>query len=205
MRAKTIAVIIVAAGRGERVSVDGATEPKQYRLLAGKPVLTRTIQSFLDYPGISPTSCRLSTPTMPSAMRLWHWTIARLMPPVMGGASRQASVLAGLKALAPHRPDLVLIQDARPPLCRHRDLIGDVIAVLARRMTAPCPPLRSPIPSSGRSMAKSLSRHRRSQPALRRPDAAGLPLSARFSRPICGPRAIRASSPMMRKSPNGRG
>ena len=39
---KTIAVIIVAAGTGERMGGG----PKQYRMLAGTPVLARTIEAF---------------------------------------------------------------------------------------------------------------------------------------------------------------
>jgi 2-C-methyl-D-erythritol 4-phosphate cytidylyltransferase/2-C-methyl-D-erythritol 2,4-cyclodiphosphate synthase len=37
------------------------------------------------------------------------------LPPVHGGASRQASVCAGLEALEPHGPDLVLVHDAARP------------------------------------------------------------------------------------------
>ena len=39
----------------------------------------------------------------------------RLLPAVAGGATRQASVRAGLLALVPHAPDLVLIHDAVRP------------------------------------------------------------------------------------------
>ena len=38
-----------------------------------------------------------------------------LLPPVFGGATRQASVRAGLEALAPRKPDIVLIHDAARP------------------------------------------------------------------------------------------
>jgi 2-C-methyl-D-erythritol 4-phosphate cytidylyltransferase/2-C-methyl-D-erythritol 2,4-cyclodiphosphate synthase len=38
-----------------------------------------------------------------------------LLPPVHGGASRQASVHAGLRALESHHPDLVLVHDAARP------------------------------------------------------------------------------------------
>ena len=44
---KTIAVIVVAAGRGERASTGQDVGPKQYRMLAGKPVLSRSIEAFL--------------------------------------------------------------------------------------------------------------------------------------------------------------
>ena len=38
-----------------------------------------------------------------------------LLPPVAGGVTRQASVRAGLEALEPHRPDIVLVHDAARP------------------------------------------------------------------------------------------
>src|SRR5690606_16864677 len=53
----------------------------------------------------------------------------RLLSPVVGGASRQASVLEGLKVLAPMRPDLVLIHDAARPFVSNA-LIASVIDAL---------------------------------------------------------------------------
>ena len=38
-----------------------------------------------------------------------------ILPPVSGGTTRQASVLAGLEALAAHKPDVVLVHDAARP------------------------------------------------------------------------------------------
>jgi 2-C-methyl-D-erythritol 4-phosphate cytidylyltransferase/2-C-methyl-D-erythritol 2,4-cyclodiphosphate synthase len=51
-----------------------------------------------------------------------------VLPPVHGGASRQASVCAGLEALEPHRPDLVLVHDAARPFAS--------AALVARAITA---------------------------------------------------------------------
>ena len=128
MRQKSIAVIIVAAGKGERASADGSADPKQYRPLAGIPVLARTIGAFLD---LSYVSSILTVIHADHAERYAALGLAdaRLLPPVIGGASRQASVLEGLKALAPLRPDLVLIQDAARPFATP-EVVGDVIAVL---------------------------------------------------------------------------
>lgn len=112
---KTIAAIVVAAGRGERASASGDMTPKQYRLLAGQVVLTRTINALLAHdaidwvvPVIHPDHAERY-----AALRL---SDDRLLAPVYGGAERQASVLEGLKGLGPKRPDLVLIQDAARPL-----------------------------------------------------------------------------------------
>lgn len=127
MRQKSIAVIIVAAGKGERAAA-GASDPKQYQSVAGKPVLGRTIAAFLAVPAITRI---LPVIHADHAERYAALDLAdeRLMEPVTGGATRQASVLEGLKALARHRPDLVLIQDAARPFATPR-LIGDVIAAL---------------------------------------------------------------------------
>jgi len=57
----------------------------------------------------------------------------RLLAPVPGGANRQASVLAGLRALQPLQPDTVLIHDAARPFIG-AEIIG---AAIARLETAP--------------------------------------------------------------------
>ena len=43
------AALIMAAGSGERF---GGEVPKQYRLLAGTPVLRRTVETFLGHPAV---------------------------------------------------------------------------------------------------------------------------------------------------------
>jgi 2-C-methyl-D-erythritol 4-phosphate cytidylyltransferase/2-C-methyl-D-erythritol 2,4-cyclodiphosphate synthase len=53
------------------------------------------------------------------------------MPPVHGGATRQASVRAGLEALSKGRPDIVLIHDAARPYCTPA-LISQAIAACAK-------------------------------------------------------------------------
>ncbi len=117
------AVVIVAAGRGTRASKSGDV-PKQYALLAGRPVLARTIAAFLDCGGVGPILVVIH----PDDVALYENAIAaldeepiacgRLRPFVFGGATRQASVLAGLEALAGHTdgpPEGVLIHDAARP------------------------------------------------------------------------------------------
>src|SRR5260370_4916756 len=53
----------------------------------------------------------------PDAPALFHDAVTELRhePPATGGATRQASVHAGLEALASQRPDVVLIHDAARP------------------------------------------------------------------------------------------
>jgi 2-C-methyl-D-erythritol 4-phosphate cytidylyltransferase/2-C-methyl-D-erythritol 2,4-cyclodiphosphate synthase len=52
-----------------------------------------------------------------------------LPPPVLGGASRQQSVINGLEAIDPSSPDLVAIHDAARPFVRVSDVIGCLAAV----------------------------------------------------------------------------
>jgi 2-C-methyl-D-erythritol 4-phosphate cytidylyltransferase/2-C-methyl-D-erythritol 2,4-cyclodiphosphate synthase len=51
----------------------------------------------------------------------------RLLPPVAGGATRQASVRAGLEALNAAAPDIVLVHDAARPFCS-TELVSRAIA-----------------------------------------------------------------------------
>ncbi|WP_108397355.1 bifunctional 2-C-methyl-D-erythritol 4-phosphate cytidylyltransferase/2-C-methyl-D-erythritol 2,4-cyclodiphosphate synthase [Devosia submarina] len=129
MREKSIAVIIVAAGKGERVNADGTGEPKQYRTLAGLPVLTRTVRAFLYHPAQMQVVVAIHADHADryAALNLSH---PRLLSPVIGAETRQASVLEGLKALAPSRPDLVLIQDAARPFANPQ-IISAVLDALA--------------------------------------------------------------------------
>ena len=125
---RTIAVIVVAAGRGERASSTADASPKQYRDLAGTPVLSRSIAAFL---GRDDVSWVIPVIHAEQADRYAALGLAdpRLLAPVTGGETRQASVLAGLTALSPKRPDLVLIQDAARPLVSS-EVIGGVIEAL---------------------------------------------------------------------------
>jgi 2-C-methyl-D-erythritol 4-phosphate cytidylyltransferase/2-C-methyl-D-erythritol 2,4-cyclodiphosphate synthase len=121
---RSIAVIVVAAGTGERMGGG----PKQYRPLAGTPVLARTISAFTRRADIAWVLPVIN----PSHSDLYAGLALagpKLLPAVGGAPTRQGSVLAGLEALAPHRPDLVLIQDAARPLVDD-DTITGVIAAL---------------------------------------------------------------------------
>lgn len=107
------AVIVVAAGRGTRAG-DQGDGPKQYRLLGGKPVLTRTLENLLDVPDVD----LILTVIHQDDDKLFAAAAPkdpRILPPITGGETRQLSVYAGLEALTQHNPDLVLIHDAARP------------------------------------------------------------------------------------------
>lgn len=121
---KSIAVIVVAAGTGERIG----GVPKQYRMLAGKPVLVRTIEALLADGRIGAVLPVIHADHAERYAGL-KLTDARLLPPVTGAATRQGSVLAGLRALVGQRPDVVLIQDAARPFVS-ADVVGGVLHAL---------------------------------------------------------------------------
>ena len=107
-----IAALIVAAGSGTRA---GGDIPKQYTTLGGLSILQRSIDAFV----ASGSICEIRTVIHAGAEGLYTASLsgapAVLGPPVTGGASRQASVRAGLEALVPSSPDVVLIHDAARP------------------------------------------------------------------------------------------
>ena len=108
---ETVAAVVVAAGRGERA---GANIPKQYRTVGGEPMIRATLRAFLGHPHIDFVQPVIN----PNDRGTYERAISGLkdlLPPVAGGATRQASVLAGLEALASHGPGLVLIHDAARP------------------------------------------------------------------------------------------
>jgi 2-C-methyl-D-erythritol 4-phosphate cytidylyltransferase/2-C-methyl-D-erythritol 2,4-cyclodiphosphate synthase len=120
------AAILVAAGRGLRA---GAGGPKQYRTVGGRTVIHRVLAAFSEHPEIA-----IVQPVVnPDDIAVFNAAVSDLRhaEPVNGGATRQASVLAGLEALAPHRPDVVLIHDAARPFVS-ADVISRAIVAASR-------------------------------------------------------------------------
>jgi 2-C-methyl-D-erythritol 4-phosphate cytidylyltransferase / 2-C-methyl-D-erythritol 2,4-cyclodiphosphate synthase len=109
-KSERTAAILVAAGRGLRAGTGG---PKQYRSIGGQTVIFRSMQPFCTHPQISVVQPVLH----PDDAATFNAACAGLrhQPPANGGATRQASVHAGLEALSSERPDIVLIHDAARP------------------------------------------------------------------------------------------
>lgn len=125
-----IAVVIVAAGRGSRAGAAGLG-PKQYIEIDGATVLARSVRAFVDHPGIGPIQLVIHGDDAELYRKAMGPLAARVRPPVVGGGTRQASVRAGLEALASQvpAPDLVLIHDGARPFV-DEGVIGRVIAAL---------------------------------------------------------------------------
>ena len=105
-----VAAVIVAAGRGLRA---GADMPKQFRQIGGAPMIRRSLLMFVEHAKVG----AVQTVIHQDDVAMFQSSVAGLdvLPPVFGGATRQNSVRAGLEALAPRQPDIVLIHDAARP------------------------------------------------------------------------------------------
>jgi 2-C-methyl-D-erythritol 4-phosphate cytidylyltransferase / 2-C-methyl-D-erythritol 2,4-cyclodiphosphate synthase len=120
------AAILVAAGRGLRA---GAGGPKQYREIGGQTVIFRAMQAFCRHPDVFAVQPVVN----PDDTAIFNQAVGglRYQPPASGGATRQASVHAGLEALAGERPDVVLIHDAARPFVS-QGLISRAIEAASR-------------------------------------------------------------------------
>jgi 2-C-methyl-D-erythritol 4-phosphate cytidylyltransferase/2-C-methyl-D-erythritol 2,4-cyclodiphosphate synthase len=131
-----VSLIVVAAGRGSRV---GGDEPKQYRLCAGRPLLCYTLEALLATHDFHATTVVIHPDDRARYDRvlaaLSSECAASLGPPALGGATRQASVLAGLEAQAAQAPDLVLIHDGARAF-PSKPLIARAIDAAARHSAA---------------------------------------------------------------------
>lgn len=104
----SIAAIIVAAGRGARA---GGDLPKQYRPLAGRPVLAWSLAAMA-----KAGADDIVVVIAPEHGQLFGELAGGDCPPVRlvhGGATRTASVRAGLQAVG--AADIILVHDAARP------------------------------------------------------------------------------------------
>ena len=109
-------VIIPAAGTGNRMA---SVLPKQYIPLAGKPMISHTIQVFVKHPRIASIHLALnpdddfwrSLPLEPASKLKLHYT---------GGESRGETVLNTLRAITAAEDDWILVHDAARPGLTHQ-------------------------------------------------------------------------------------
>src|ERR1700730_5644770 len=110
LKSERTAAILVAAGRGLRAGSGG---PKQYRSIGGQTVIFRAMEPFCRHPQVFAVQPVLN----PDDTAIFNEAVSEMRhaAPANCGATRQASVHAGLEALAGQKPDVVLIHDAARP------------------------------------------------------------------------------------------
>lgn len=105
-----VAAVVVAAGQGLRA---GGEIPKQFRRIAGETLLARALSAFAEAPDVTFVQPVIRPDDVDLVRRLTNGM--NVLEPVAGGATRQASVRAGLEALVSCSPDIVLVHDAARP------------------------------------------------------------------------------------------
>jgi 2-C-methyl-D-erythritol 4-phosphate cytidylyltransferase / 2-C-methyl-D-erythritol 2,4-cyclodiphosphate synthase len=110
--APSVAAIVVAAGRGLRA---GGGVPKQYRCIGGEPIIRSSLALMAWHGQVSAVVPVIHPDDAMAFAAAAHGL--KLLPPIFGGATRQASVRAGLEALSSHPPEIVLVHDAARPFC----------------------------------------------------------------------------------------
>ena len=110
--ARDVGVVIVAGGTGTRV---GGDELKQFRWVAGKPMLLHSVQAFMARPDVGTVVCVLPQQYAGDPPPwLFQCDVDRLLVS-LGGRTRSESVANGLDDL-PDEAQIVLVHDAARPL-----------------------------------------------------------------------------------------
>ena len=147
MPSKETAVVIVAAGRGSRAG-DGL--PKQWRDLAGRPILARTVAAFAGFRRIVVV---LHPDDMAEGLRLFQGSVTL----VAGGPTRCSSVKNALEALDTETISRVLIHDGARPLISDI-VIGRVLDALdTHPAAAPALPIADALWSGADGHVKGLT------------------------------------------------
>ncbi len=121
-----VEVILVAGGTGRRF---GGTVPKQFQLLAGRPMLAVAASCFVGVPDVARLIVVVADAERERCARMLE-TVAVPIRFASPGAERQASVASGIAALDP-RSAVVAVHDAARPLVRPADVAACIAAARA--------------------------------------------------------------------------
>jgi len=119
----SVTALVVAAGSGSRM---GGEVPKQFRQIAGKPVLAHAVDALASHPAVDSVRVVVGAGQEEQARAaLGSRNVGSL---IAGGATRSESVIAGLAEI---QSDIVLVHDAARPFCPH-DVIDRLLDALNR-------------------------------------------------------------------------
>ena len=140
-----VGVIVPSGGRGERA---GDGPPKQFRAIAGVPMLLRSLEAFLAFDEVREIVVPLPEDYLDQPPAWLAAVLSDRVHTVKGGATRAASVHNGFLALSPSR-NIILIHDAARPFV-NRDTVWRIIEKVAAGLSAiAATPVRDTLKRSG--------------------------------------------------------
>ena len=144
---RRLAALIVAAGNGSRMAADGTNPdvPKQFMILGDRPVLAHSLDAFATHDAVVSiavvTAADQTDRVQQIATDLLQDSQSTVpVQIVTGGATRQDSVRAGLRALQGSGAEMVAIHDAARPLLTH-EMIDRLMTAMSDDIAAALPVL----------------------------------------------------------------
>ena len=146
----SVTALIVAAGSGARM---GGAVPKQYRPLAGKPVLRWAAEALLNHPAVRQVRAIVGRDQQELAgIALQGLDVGDL---IIGGEQRADSVRAGLREVS---DGTVLIHDAARPFCPSAVIDRLLPALEFFEGAAPVLPVGDTLARSGELLGEAVDR-----------------------------------------------
>lgn len=134
---RDVGVIVVAAGRGTRA---GGDVPKQYREIAGVPLLLRAIRPFSAHPDVAHIVVVVPETDLATPPQWLAAATGERLQLVAGGSLRRDSVAAGLAVLPP-ACRVVLVHDGARPFPPASVIDGGIAVARAGHSAVPAVPL----------------------------------------------------------------
>ncbi|UUL83474.1 bifunctional 2-C-methyl-D-erythritol 4-phosphate cytidylyltransferase/2-C-methyl-D-erythritol 2,4-cyclodiphosphate synthase [Sphingomonas qomolangmaensis] len=144
------AALIVAAGQGIRA---GSERPKQFAMLAGKPMLVHSYTALRDHPAIETVLVAIGDGQQADL----HAALGDVRF-VLGGATRRDSVRNGIDALIAQGFDQVLVHDAARPFLPSRVIDALVAALGDYPGAVPALPIADTLARAGALLGDTVSR-----------------------------------------------
>ena len=147
----TTTALIVAAGSGSRM---GGEQPKQFRLLGGKPVLRWAVESLIRHPAVRALRVVVGQGQQDRAQQTLRGLDVGEF--IQGGTERADSVRAGLAVV---EGDAVLVHDAARPFCPPAVLDRLLASLEFFEGAAPVLPVSDTLARIGETLGEPVDRH----------------------------------------------
>ena len=148
--------IIVAAGRGTRA---GGEVPKQFRALAGVPLLIHTLRRFEECAAIDEIVLVAPVAETNSHLSASPYKLAKLARVVAGGTTRSESVWRGLQSVNAASAGVVAVHDGVRPFVTSEEITRTIRAAADSGAAILCAPVIDTIKVvEGERIARTLRR-----------------------------------------------